>query len=68
MEDLSSPSVALKAAKNWVFVGITGLFRIVTGLRVGAATALGDCARRIPEEAEVFYSRGECDKMEPTRN
>jgi hypothetical protein len=33
----ATPSVALKAAKNCVFVGITDLFCVVTGLRVGMA-------------------------------
>jgi hypothetical protein len=31
----TTSSVALKAAKNCVFVGITDLFCVVTGLRVG---------------------------------
>ena len=29
------PYVALKVAKNWVFVRITDLFRVVTGLWMG---------------------------------
>jgi four helix bundle protein len=31
----ATPSVSLKVAKNCVFVGITDLFRVVTGLWVG---------------------------------
>ncbi len=37
-------SVALKAAKNCVFVGITDLFCVAPGLPVGGAIALGTIA------------------------
>ncbi len=45
-----TPRIALRAAKICAFVGITDLFCVATGLRMGGAIALGDCTRRIPEE------------------
>jgi hypothetical protein len=43
----ATPSAALKAATNCVFVEITDLFCVVAGLRMGGAIARRYCAWQI---------------------
>jgi hypothetical protein len=43
----TTPQIALKAAKICTLVGITDLFRVVTGLRMGGAIARRYCAWQI---------------------
>jgi hypothetical protein len=44
--------MTLGAAKMCVFMEVTDLFCVVTGVLVEGAIALGDCTRRILEEPD----------------